>query len=338
MKIKVLYVERKPHEFVSLEKAFRQIAACISERFETDFQQLPYGLRFPDTIKNLIFFRKRKADIYHITGHVHYIALLFSPRNTVLSIMDLRFLYIKNGLRRFLLKKLYLDLPVKRLEYITAISEQTKQEIIFHTKCREDKIRMLDLTLFNHFYVENERPFNAEKPVILQVGTMENKNVPNLIRALRGLSCKLVIIGKVDALLLTVLRENEIDFESRSELNGDEMRSEYERSDIVAFCSTLEGFGLPIIEAQSMQKPVVTSNISPMIETSGSAAALVDPLDVASIRAGIDKVIGDREFRNKLIMEGLQNIERFNPRITAAGYEKLYEEILVNIEAGKNTN
>ncbi|MEJ7846705.1 MAG: glycosyltransferase [Pyrinomonadaceae bacterium] len=328
MKIKVLYVERKAHEFVSIEKAFRQVAACVSDRFETGFQQLPYGFSFVDTIKNLLLFKKQKADIYHITGHVHYISLLFSPRNTVLSIMDLRFLDAKSGVRRFLLKKLYLDLPVKRLCFITAISEQTRQEILLHTKCSEEKVRTLDLPLLDHLHSDVRIPFNHDKPRILQVGTMANKNVPNLVRALNGLACKLVIIGRIDDALTALLQENRIDFENKFDLSDAELRNEYEQADIVAYCSTYEGFGLPIIEAQSMRKPVITSDLSPMKETSGGAAVLIDPADFLSIREGIQKIIADAAFRTKLIEAGVGNIERFNPAAVASDYEALYSEML----------
>ena len=119
---RVLYVERKRGEFVSIEKAFRQIAAALPPRFDTEFQQAPFGTRAKDTFLNLLFFRKRPADIYHATGHINYIALLLPPERSVLSIMDLRFIHGKSRLRNLILKKLYLDLPVRRIKYITTIS------------------------------------------------------------------------------------------------------------------------------------------------------------------------------------------------------------------------
>src|SRR5690606_9651025 len=140
---KVLFIERKPHEFVSIERVFRQIAAALSPRYEHDFQQMPYGNSPLDTLRNLLFFRTRKADVYHITGHVHYLAMRFSPANTVLTIHDVRFLDEPSRLKRFILKKLYLDRPVKRLRYITAISENTKRAIVDATGCDKNKIRVI---------------------------------------------------------------------------------------------------------------------------------------------------------------------------------------------------
>ena len=187
---------------------------------------------------------------------------------------------------------------------------------------------MLDLPLTIVRETEQSKEFEVEMPTILQIGTMQNKNVVNLAKALRGLRVKLRIIGRLDADQTASLEENEITYDNAFDLTDAEMREEYRKTDIVVFCSTYEGFGLPIIEAQSMQKPVVTSNLSPMTETSGGAAALVDPFDTESIRAGIQMVISDAEYRESLIQAGLQNIERFGPKTVAARYENLYGEIL----------
>jgi glycosyltransferase involved in cell wall biosynthesis len=328
MKQNILYVERKPFESVSIEKAFRQIADALSDDFVSEFQQLPYGNRFSDTLRNLLFFRPRPADIHHITGQVHYIALLFSRRRTVLSIMDVRFLYRDQGPRRWLLKKLYLDWPLRKLDHITAISEQTKSEIVRYSGCDPEKILVLDLPLVTRVDEEVPRAFNAAKPAILQVGTMENKNIPNLARALKGIDCELRIIGRLAPHQTAALEENCIHYTADHDLSEEELRERYQAADVVAFCSTYEGFGLPILEAQAMRKPVITSNLSPMIETSGGAACLVDPFDPASIRSGLRKIIDDEDYRVGLIQKGQKNIERFAPEAVAEQYEQLYRRVL----------
>ncbi|MBA2495473.1 MAG: hypothetical protein H0V31_12355, partial [Acidobacteria bacterium] len=75
MKKRLLYIERKLSESVSIEKVFRQIAKSLSqEKFEIFFDQLPYYATTISTFKNLLLYRRPKADIYHITGHIHFIA------------------------------------------------------------------------------------------------------------------------------------------------------------------------------------------------------------------------------------------------------------------------
>ncbi len=325
---KILFVERKPFDSFSIERAFRDIADALPPEFDTEFCQLPFGNRFLDTLRNLLLFRKQPADIYHITGQVHYIALRLARRNTILSIMDVRFLYRKQGLRRWLLKKLYLDWPVGRLDVITAISEETKREIVKHTGCLPDKVHVLDLPVTQSGRRPSEKEFNTSEPTILQVGTMENKNIPSLARALNGLRCRLRIIGRLGAEQTDILKENKVNYENLIDLSEDQVWDEYENADLVTFCSLYEGFGLPIIEAQSLGKPVITSNRSPMTETAGpDGAVFVDPTDPDSIREGIDRLIADGELRGRLITAGLGNIERFRPEQVALGYAALYRKL-----------
>jgi glycosyltransferase involved in cell wall biosynthesis len=327
METKVLYVERKPSEYLSIEKVFRQIAASLSSNFVTDFQQMPFGFTAIDTFLNLLLFRKKKADIYHVTGHVNYAALRLPAENTVLTFHDLRFLRTKGRLRRFVLRKLLLDWPVQRLQYITAISEHTKREIVETTGCEPQKIRLLDVPLFDHFENTPAWRFNKARPAILQVGTLSNKNIQKLAAALAGIECVLRIIGRLSIEQLEALVRHNIDFENVVGLENKAMFEEYVKADVVAFCSTYEGFGLPIIEAQAVGRVVVTSNLSPMTDTAGGAAEFVDPNSAESIRNGILRVINNDEYRAGLINKGSENVQRFRSEIVAGQYEDLYNEM-----------
>jgi glycosyltransferase involved in cell wall biosynthesis len=55
----------------------------------------------------------------------------------------------------------------------------------------------------------------------------------------------------------------------------------------VAYPSTYEGLGLPVLEALACGAPTVTSNVSSLPEVGGSAAILVDPFSVDAIADGI---------------------------------------------------
>lgn len=329
MKIKILFVERKFHIFFSLEKVFRQIAKSLDEeKFETSFQQLPYINNLSGMLKNFLFFRRQKADIYHVTGHIHYISLILPPGKTILTIHDLAFLHTRAGIRRFVLKKVLLDFPLRKLNFITAVSKATKNEIIAQTNCDADKIRVIENPVDEIFFAGLEKEFNAECPTILQIGTEAHKNLPNLIKAVDGIDCRLVIIGQMTSELRSLLDEKQIKYENKYNLDDQAVQSEYQKADIVTFCSFYEGFGLPIVEAQAMRAPVITSDIEPMKGVAGEGAYLADPNDFLSIRAGIRRIIDDKIFRENLIQKGLKNVERFHPDRIAAKYEALYEEML----------
>ena len=177
-------------------------------------------------------------------------------------------------------------------------------------------------------FTNKAKKFDENCPNILQIGTAVNKNLTNLIKALRGIKCRLKIIGLLDSEIVNLLKTNQINYENAGGLNDDEIRHEYEKADIVMFCSTYEGFGLPIIEAQAMRTPVITSNISPLKEVAGDAAVLVEPSDVASLREGVLQIINSSALRDKLIAQGLINIKRFEPSQIARKHESLYQEII----------
>lgn len=333
MKARILYIERKfwKKNFVafSLEKIFEQISKLLpADKFEIEFVKVPFGNSFIDIFKNLLFFNIPDADIYHVTGHIHYLALILPPDKTVLTMHDTGFMNTDNKIKRFIIKKLFLDLPVKRLKYITAVSETTKNSIIENTNCEPEKIRVIENPLQQHYLESKKKSFNKECPTILQIGITPNKNISNLIKALNGIDCRLKIIGNRIAELENPLREGNIDYEFAHGLSDTEMRAEYENADIVAFCSTFEGFGLPIIEAQAMQTPVITSRLSPMKEVSGGAAYLADPYDISDIKQGILEIINNDDFREDILNRGVENAKRFEPRYIAAFYEELYKEMI----------
>ncbi len=336
MKTKVVFIERRPSKSVSIEKVFSQIAKSLNkEKFVSLFQQLRFENDLKGTVKNLLFFRKTDADIYHITGHIHYIALVLPKDRTVLTVHDVGILYIRRGLRRYILKKILFDLPIKKLKYITAVSSATKNEIIKYTGCLPEKIRVIENPLREHFFITEKKEFNRTCPMILQIGTTYNKNLKNLIKALKGISCRLRIIGELSIEINELLEINEINFDNKYDLDDSAIRNEYKEADIVTFCSTFEGFGLPIIEAQAMLTPVVTSNLSPLKEVAGNFAALADPYDYLSIRHEIMRVIDDESYRKKLVAEGLENVKRFAVEQITVLYENLYQEMMTDLKKSR---
>ena len=333
MRLKILFVERKFKEFFSLEKVFRQIADSLPKsEFETAFQQTGHHNDLVGTFKNLASFKPKKADIYHITGHITYIALVMPSRNTVLTIPDLGILYMRTGFRRSMLKKLLFDWPVAKSRYITAISQTTKDEVVKYTGCDASKVRVIEIPLDENLSAGEKEEFNADCPKILQIGTAPHKNLANVIKAIHGIKCELIIIGRLDEQAIASLKQANISYRNEFEVGDDVIRELYRTADLVVFCSLFEGFGLPIIEAQAMKTPVVTSDIDPMREVAGGAALLVDPHDPGQIREAIQKVIGDRSVREKLVAGGLENIKRYHHERVAEKYADLYREIVANNE------
>jgi glycosyltransferase involved in cell wall biosynthesis len=261
----------------------------------------------------------------HITGDIHFAALLLKRQNCILTVLDCGDLVGGRGWKQKLRKLVWFDLPVWKAAKITTISEAAKRDIVALTGCSESKISVIPVAISERFQ-RIEQSFNAACPRVLQVGCAINKNIERLAVALQGINCQLSIVGQPTASQLNALNQANIDFEYFPRLSDEEILEQYAASDIVAFASTYEGFGMPIIEAQTIGRVVVTSNCSSMPEVAGTGALLVDPLDVRSIREGIQRIISDSVLRESLIQNGFENAKRFDAETIAQQYLNTYIE------------
>ena len=149
-----------------------------------------------------------------------------------------------------------------------------------------------------------------------------------MMDAVRGMDVELLIVGYLNETQINLLKDGSIVYRLVNQLSDSAMRDIYAEADIMVFPSLHEGFGLPIIEAQATGRPVLTSRLEPMASVSGGAACLVDPLDSVSIRTGLEKIIGDENYRNELIAGGFKNVERFQIKKISSLYYKLYQDLV----------
>jgi glycosyltransferase involved in cell wall biosynthesis len=327
----IAYIFRKPQpQYFSVEKVFTLVYNKLKNNLAIQKVYMPEHTVTPvNLLKNILTARKVKADIYHVTGDVHYVVMGLPSRKTILTIHDCIFMHQSKGIKRLLMYYLYLKWPVARSARVTTISEKTRQDIIQFTKCPPEKVVVIANPVDERFTFSSYE-FNKNNPILLFVGITPNKNLFRVMEALEGISCRLHIIGKIPAVEREQLDSKKISYIESIGLSNEQVVAAYAGSDIVLFPSTFEGFGLPILEAQMTGRPVITSNISPMKEVAGNGACLVDPYSVESIAAGIRKVIDDDAYRIGLIEKARENVKRFSPEEAAGNYSKLYEEVFSN--------
>lgn len=106
------------------------------------------------------------------------------------------------------------------------------------------------------------------------------------------------------------------------------MISLYSKADILFFASLQEGFGLPILEAQGMGLPLITSNLSPMKEVAGDGAFLVNPYNINEIRKAIQSIMNNPQLRDELTSKGYENVAKYMIENVAKQYEELYDSIV----------
>jgi glycosyltransferase involved in cell wall biosynthesis len=323
-----LLLFRKPIRFFSIERVFHQLEPDISREFTLWRWVAPRAGGSPGTILgNLRAASKCRADIYHVTGDIHYAVLVLPRRRTLLTIHDCIFLYSTKGLKRSILKWLFLTWPVRRCRFITTISQATKDDIVANTGCDPEKIVVIPNPVDGRIRYA-PAAFNQQEPVILFIGTTPNKNLERVAEALKGIRCRLDIIGNPPEETRRLLDSSGVAYMVSSGLSDEEMAAKYIAADIVLFPSTFEGFGLPIVEGQKAGRPVITSNLSPMKEVAGPGACLVDPFDPGSIRDGLLKVMEDGGYREQLLRSGFTNVERFETSVVANQYLNCYKKLV----------
>lgn len=274
---------------------------------------------------NLIFLTRFKNGLFHITGDVHYAILALPKDRTILTIHDLVFLHTYKGLRRRLLKWIFLDLPVKKAKYITTISEKSKQEILDYTNCDPEKILVIPNPV-DPIFSTSTSSTSSTSSTILFLGTKPNKNLEISIAALFGLDIHLRIIGELSRKQKEMLGKFNIQYSSDFSISPEQLASEYSNADIILFPSTYEGFGLPVIEGFQAGKPVITSNISPMKEVAGDGALLADPTSIASIRDHVIKLLADQQLQTQLVAAGKEKVKQYQPGFIAEAYQQLWSK------------
>jgi O-antigen biosynthesis alpha-1,2-rhamnosyltransferase len=161
-----------------------------------------------------------------------------------------------------------------------------------------------------------KKPFNDSAPAYLTVGTIEpRKNHIYLLKVFdelwkAGNLAKLVIVGKAGWLCdetMTYIRSHSM-IGTRlffiDDANDSELDYCYSHAKALLYPAIIEGFGLPLIEAQKKGLPVFASDIPVFHEVAGTSAAYFDNTNPQSLadmlleydRTGIFPADGPNEF------------------------------------------
>lgn len=330
MKTEITYFYRQAGHAFSMEEVFATVRAELDVAYAQQAFFCPHRRAAPGVMwANSRQARRAASAINHITGEVHYLALALPQQGLVLTIHDTGDTNAFHGWKQWVFRQLWYVQPVKRAAAVTFISEHAQRSVEALVGFPIPQGRVIPDPVSARFQFA-PKAFPSAKPRILCIGTKPNKNLERLAEALRGLDVELRIIGQLRAEQQAALVAHAIDYTSVQGLRAEAIVAEYERADIVSLISTFEGFGLPIVEAQAVGRPVITSNIEPLTETAADGALLVDPFDVAAMRAGFQQLLCNAALRARLIAAGRRNVERFSAKSIARQYEAVYRSVSSN--------
>jgi glycosyltransferase involved in cell wall biosynthesis len=142
-----------------------------------------------------------------------------------------------------------------------------------------------------------------EPPHVLYAGRLsKEKGVLELVEATRGLPLVLAGDGPLRRRLPTARG-----FVPRAEL--DEL---YEAAAVVACPSRREGFGVTCLEAMAHGKPVVAAAVGGLLDlvTDDETGLLVPARDSAALRRALERLLADRDLRQRLGEAGRERARR----------------------------
>lgn len=265
---------------------------------------------------------KDKVDVFWGTGHR---LPLWLPKKVarVVTIHDLVWKYYPETMRLStkILDSFYMPRAIRSADYITAVSQATANAIKSEFPSAANKIVIIPNAASKNISTKTSL---IDQRYFLFVGTLEpRKNLSRLLQAYAELSdstknqAKLVIVGgkgwgnvQIEQMLHDLgLMTNVILF---GYANEEQLATLYQHCLFLAMPSLYEGFGLPLIEAMSYGKPVLTADNSSMPEVADKAGCLVDALSVDAIRIGLEKMLNNESYRNTLAAEAKTSANRYS--------------------------
>lgn len=327
--MRVIHYTRKPLEgYYSFERVFAHLRTALPSDIKVEVVYAWCHSRgLLGRILNCVQAFFLRADVVHVTGDIHYVVPAMVGRRVVLTVHDLAPLRPKRGWVRWVFKKLWYDWPVACADAVTTVSGSIAAELTAVVgQHRADRIGVILNPVDPDFKrVEKEWP---AVPRVLMVGTKPQKNLERMLEALRSLSVSVSVIGCLTAEQKELIERLGLAVDEKGLLGQAELVRAYVESDLLGFASTYEGFGLPVVEAQAVGRPVLTSNSEVLAEIAGDGGAcFVDPLDITSLRSGYEKILRDSRYREQLVLNGSENVKRFQLETIAEQYAAIYRKV-----------
>lgn len=212
---------------------------------------------------------------------------------------------------------------VKRVDHVLCISENTRRDLLEVHHLPEDRITVAYLgydALPKTGLLAQD--LIGPTPYILYVGGRHGyKNFAGLLRAYAA-SSWLSSNFRVVCFGAGALSGDELGLIARLGLSAtqviqvgggdDRLAALYKAAAAFVYPSKYEGFGIPPLEAMSLDCPVICSNTSSIPEVVGDAGEYFDPDEQESIRVSIERVLQSSVRRAELVVLGRERCKRFS--------------------------
>ncbi len=226
-------------------------------------------------------------------------------------------------------------MSVKYADVIICISEQTKEEVKEAYGVEDDRLVVIPHAVGHNFCIMPEVP---KEPVVGYVGALKNrKNLEFFIRTAAEYtnmypeeSLKFSICGEgPERQRLMDLRDslgmnNVVEFKGR--VADEDIVKTYNSFTLFCLPSFQEGFGFPIIEAESCGVPVLTLKGAMMPQEVITAA--IECTDEKDMAEKIHQLITDHDMYDAAMKKGIQHASIYTVEKMTEETEKIYKKVL----------
>ncbi|AFK05414.1 glycosyl transferase group 1 [Emticicia oligotrophica DSM 17448] len=258
--------------------------------------------------------------------------------NNVITLHDIAYLvYPEAYSKKFLFwYKFMIPKLLRRAKCIFTVSEFSKNEICRFYDIQPERISVVYNAVSSEFTNKKCIDENKRETFFLALSSLsERKNLISLFKAFNIVSeqkhdVKLFVIGdKVSNSFNTLdvsnyITNGKIVFLGR--ISDEQIVEYYSNALAFIFPSFYEGFGIPPLEAQACNCPIIVSNQSSLPEIFRNSALYCNPYSVQSIADSMLQIFQDQT-RDKLIQLGKTNKERFSWESSTTKFH----DIIINI-------
>ncbi|MGC8740304.1 MAG: glycosyltransferase family 4 protein [Candidatus Sumerlaeaceae bacterium] len=310
-----------------------------------------YAAPIYSLLEQTLFPRLAGVDAYHFP---HYNVPLTFGRPFFVTIHDLiplvRPEYKAQVFYRAIVRLLVFH-AAQHAQKVFVPNPWVREELIQEFRIAENKITVLPYappdyltTPAGHLVEATLHRFQLTQPYLLCVSLHKpHKNLDFLLRSFfcltkdRGLGRELkLVIGGLRAKDVLALEDRIRELQALEQSNRVILISEYlSPSELaclyagalaVVTTSLLEGFGLPIVEAQKLGVPVIAPDLPWARHTAGDGALFFAPYQLESLVEAVLAVANDANLREQIITRGHANVSRFSWAQTARFIMQAYDE------------
>jgi glycosyltransferase involved in cell wall biosynthesis len=276
--------------------------------------------------------KPRVNAVWHLTHQ----GSKFGGKKNILTIHDLNFLVEKkNNLSKIKENLKIIQNNIIRSQQLVCISNYTAMQVQEYLDIKDKPIDVIyngcSLEVFTDFDQPKYRP---QQQFLFSIGTVfRKKNFHVLSNLLCGNDYELVFAGilsdktYVDEILNYAKKLNVLD---RVHLVGAVTDSEkfwyYNNCSAFLFPSIAEGFGLPVVEAMSLGKPVLLSKLNSLPEVGGDLAFYFESFEPDAMQDCLQKAscfFGNTNHQNKSVLWS----KKFSWQKSAQEYIELYKKL-----------